>query len=574
MILNKKLTIRIIKKLITLWTLGPIYRDKLFTRISRKLSDAGSTPARKIALGAPFILLGGGLAISGIIIWSIIAFIPAVLIFGQPVKIRLAQRILVRRLSGYKPDSVLSTFSARTDLLKLGVEPEAVDEILSRHKEEKEVLIAEIDQQNRMLSHIESGLSSASSSVDQENFEKRRHHKIELVVMSGILAIKKTYCNYGYFSNELLALNALGSLPIVPKLVAVSRNDLVIYQTFLRGQNLGSILDEHGITIDDQFHFTYPGIGNWSEDAGESRQRSRIMTCLQGIMSSSQIECISNLLTTIHRTGIAVKDVKYGNIIIGENEIYMCDFDGAEVFQSNSRGFVRARELDRDKFNYYFGAGLQTTTVLRANIDIMAQKRDNLLYSPVYYGNGYGVGGIGSIELGSGKWLFIRRVLPDLRGKTVLDLGCNNGMLPLEMLRAGARKVTAYELDPTYATFARLSHQWFEMVDNQTYDFELVQGYMREACDRDLSPYDVATSFCSLYYEEPEEMERIVATLSKAVKVFVVQCNENPEEKTATLLERSSRPYLQALLADNGFPNQQVFAPRYYTRPLIIARTK
>jgi len=264
--------------------------------------------------------------------------------------------------------------------------------------------------------------------------------------------------------------------------------------------------------------------------------------------------------------------VKYGNIIVGDDKIYMCDFDGAEVFQSNTRRFVRTRELDRDKFNYYFGTNLQTTTVLRSNIDAMSREIDGLINTPIYFGNDYGAGEIGSIELGSGKWLFIKSELPDMRGKTVLDLGCNNGMLPLEMLRAGARKVTAYELDPSYFMFARLSHQWFEMVDNRAYDFELVQGYMHEACDRDLSSYDVATSFCSIYYEEPEEMKRIVTTLSKIVKVFVVQCNENPDEHNGVLLERSSRPYLRALLADNGFPNQHVFAPDYYTQPLIIAR--
>lgn len=572
MILNNKLIIRAVKKLITVWTLVPIYWDKQIARISRRLSDAGATPTRKLALGAPFLLLGGVLAITGPIILSIIAFTPAALILGQPVKTRIMHRIRVRRLSKSRTNPVTPASSAHDILLKLGVDPTTIDEILSRQNEENEVLIAEIDQQNRMMSRIGSSLSLAATSVDQENFEKRRHHRIELVLISGALAIKKSYCNYGYFANELLALDALNSLPIVPQLLAVDRNNLVIYQTYLEGSNLGSILIEHGVTVDDQFRFTYPGIGNWSEEAGGADKRSQIMSCLKGILNPSQIECISDLLIAIHRAGIAVKDVKYGNIIVGDDKIYMCDFDGAEVFQSNSRRFVRARELDRDKFNYYFGTSLQTSTLLRENIDVMAGKRDNLLYSPIYYGNDYGVGAIGSVELGSGKWLYIRRALPDLRGKAVLDLGCNNGMLPLEMLRAGAKKVTAYELDPTYAMFAQLSHQWFEMIDNQKYDFELVQGYMHEACDRDLSPYDVATSFCSLYYEEPEEMKRIVTTLSKVVKVFVVQCNENPAEKTATLLERSSRPYLQALLADNGFPHQQIFAPRYYTRPLIIAR--
>ncbi len=59
---------------------------------------------------------------------------------------------------------------------------------------------------------------------------------------------------------------------------------------------------------------------------------------------------------------------------------------------------------------------------------------------------------------------------------------------------------------------------------------------------------------------------------SRSVPVFVVQCNENPAEHSGELLERSSRPYLQNLLAQHGFPHQETFSRFYYDRPLIIAR--
>ena len=56
-----------------------------------------------------------------------------------------------------------------------------------------------------------------------------------------------------------------------------------------------------------------------------------------------------------------------------------------------------------------------------------------------------------------------------MRGKRVLDLGTNNAMIPLEMLRAGARSVTGYERDPVFADYARLNRRWFEFVENRWY---------------------------------------------------------------------------------------------------------
>ena len=48
---------------------------------------------------------------------------------------------------------------------------------------------------------------------------------------------------------------------------------------------------------------------------------------------------------------------------------------------------------------------------------------------------------------------------------------------------------------------------------------------MHAALERDLSGYDIATSFCSLYYEPPETMARITRALSGTVEYFVVQAS-------------------------------------------------
>ena len=72
---------------------------------------------------------------------------------------------------------------------------------------------------------------------------------------------------------------------------------------------------------------------------------------------------------------------------------------------------------------------LPTTEALFTKVDQLALE-ENHSYAPIYYGKGYGVGEIGSVEIGSGNWQLMRRALPDLVDKTVLDLGCDSGVLP------------------------------------------------------------------------------------------------------------------------------------------------
>jgi tRNA (mo5U34)-methyltransferase len=75
------------------------------------------------------------------------------------------------------------------------------------------------------------------------------------------------------------------------------------------------------------------------------------------------------------------------------------------------------------------------------------------------------------------KWRSFANALPaDLRGKTVLDIGCNAGFYSIEMKRRGADRVVGLDFDETYLAQAR---------------------FAAEMCDveiefRRLSAYDVA----------------------------------------------------------------------------------
>src|ERR1041385_2692518 len=58
----------------------------------------------------------------------------------------------------------------------------------------------------------------------------------------------------------------------------------------------------------------------------------------------------------------------------------------------------------------------------------------------------------------SNKWRRFAHAIPsDLRGKTVLDIGCNAGFYAIEMKRRGADRVLGIDFDPEYLAQARLA---------------------------------------------------------------------------------------------------------------------
>src|SRR5436190_4737290 len=56
------------------------------------------------------------------------------------------------------------------------------------------------------------------------------------------------------------------------------------------------------------------------------------------------------------------------------------------------------------------------------------------------------------------KWRNFANAIPaDLRGKTVLDIGCNAGFYSIEMKRRGADRVLGVDFDETYLSQARFA---------------------------------------------------------------------------------------------------------------------
>jgi len=534
---------RIVKDLITLWTVLPIYADLARARMGSFQRRVLADRKRKVAATIVGIVANAALLASGH--WIAAAILAASGIAAVLIRIG-------RNLRRSRQLSVLSAKSwpeatippAAETLRAMGVSDDRIRVLLTQGGV-TDLVLASLRQ------------------------------RVDLVLTRGVVAVRKTYVDAESFENETLALNALRDVAGVPHIVRIDSARRVLYQSFLRGENLGTGMARAGASIDlqQQLNSEYPGSGRWKE-TDDRPVRARLLAAVRACMDNAAIEKLAGLLDRIHRAGVAIGEVSYGDVVLQDGQPQLCDFAKAHVYRPDSAKFVAQREAERDRLNFCFGGGAYSEAAFRAELaDLAARKRD-LLYAPVYYGNGYAVGPIASIELGSGKWRFIQPHLPDFRGKRILDLGTNNALLPLSMLRAGARHVTAYELDPVFAQYARATRRWFEFVDNKAYDLQLVEGPMRDVCDRDLTRFDIATSFCSLYYESPEKMAAISRKLSESVEYFIVQSNENPEQHTGELRRLASLEFLSNLLRENGFPDQRILRFDVYGRPLVIGRSR
>jgi SAM-dependent methyltransferase len=242
---------------------------------------------------------------------------------------------------------------------------------------------------------------------------------------------------------------------------------------------------------------------------------------------------------------------------------------GVRRYATSSAWFLAERDADRRAFNERFGRSLLTEadtrrTLGRLKADVPPGYRD---YAPIDFGGGLTIGQVASTDSGTGRWDFFNGAIvgPIVAGKRVLDLGSNNGSMPLMMLRAGASEVVAIERTPQIAEFARFNARVLGWRDMRPYAMEVLDGDMRLFLTSDLGRFDVVTAFCSLYYLPEADMARVIAKAAAMGATLVLQANEAIDNlpARAAILER--------LMVANGYPNVRVHAPSGFARPLLVA---
>ncbi|MGH7214214.1 MAG: class I SAM-dependent methyltransferase, partial [Tepidisphaeraceae bacterium] len=214
------------------------------------------------------------------------------------------------------------------------------------------------------------------------------------------------------------------------------------------------------------------------------------------------VEQIERLMDRAHAAGVTGVSKSFRTVVrASDGSLRFGDLSAARKHQPGTVAFASARDNDRRDFNREFNATLLTEAGARRALQELKARvpegyRD---YAPIDFGNGLTVGQIASTDSGTGRWDFFNRqvVAPLVAGKRVLDLGANNGSLPLMMLRAGAREVVAVEYTPAIADFARLNARILSWRDMRPYNIQILTGDMRLFVTEDLGRFDVVTAFCS-----------------------------------------------------------------------------
>jgi SAM-dependent methyltransferase len=185
-------------------------------------------------------------------------------------------------------------------------------------------------------------------------------------------------------------------------------------------------------------------------------------------------------------------------------------------------------------------------------------------------------------ERGLAKWDFIvRRHLPDLTGKRVLDLGCNNGVFSLELARMGAAEVVGIDRDSSFrqktnrglpvqdvvaqANFVKWA---LEIKNDCKYPVRYIGHDITRLAELNLGRFDVILALCVVYHVL-DEAPAVVRQLAQMTDHLVLQSNITHAGEVAKWAD----PFLNARwLVEAGFTHVEIDAPAGYACPMIIGR--
>ncbi|MHB9035618.1 MAG: class I SAM-dependent methyltransferase [Armatimonadota bacterium] len=183
---------------------------------------------------------------------------------------------------------------------------------------------------------------------------------------------------------------------------------------------------------------------------------------------------------------------------------------------------------------------------------------------------------------GLAKWEHIvKRHIPNVTGKRVLDLGCNNGVFSIELARMGAREVIGIDRNrdirqesspqlPVQDVVAQAEFvkRAFEIRDGVTYPIRYIAANIARIGELELGRFDLILALCVAYHQL-DATPALLQVLSEMTDHIVLQ---------TTLLHGGelahwASPYVQAeLLMNAGYRHVEIDAPACYAWPVIVGR--
>ena len=500
---------------------------------------------------------------------------------------KVLRRVVERRRRGTAAADLARWRSRREEVLRVAhvsaprtdslVDPEVLDRIRAAEGGEREIVLADIDQDGFLLSRV--GALRGASIVAPDRFVPRARYDLTVVALEGGVGVKKHFKgNVPAFVAELAAGHDLRRAGCrVPAILDVDFDGLTITFEYLPGPVLREELAQRGALLRDRDVDAHPELRGLRRRQRRDRCIEEGRAVLDDVLDPEAIDRLFAELRKIHTAGYVLHDLKFGNVILdpSSGEPYFIDFDRARSYPDVSPlAFRFLRDRDYEKFNAHFG----TRKPSHRRVRTWAKRGDarlERLYPPMYLGGGLRFGRIWSTDAGYGRWGYILRDnLPPLAGARILDLGANNGFNAIQMMRSGAREVVAVERDRHAVAQGSFVRELFEWADNRSYPLTFLDESMERLPQLALGTFDLVTALCSIYYLDDREIATLVRHVSTISDTLVLQCNSDRQlhRSDPRTFEKASVGYATAALRRNGFPRTRLVAPRGYSRPLLIGR--
>lgn len=184
-------------------------------------------------------------------------------------------------------------------------------------------------------------------------------------------------------------------------------------------------------------------------------------------------------------------------------------------------------------------------------------------------------------EGGLAKWNHIlKKHIPDLHDKRVLDIGSSSGLFCLEMARMGAREVIGIDrnesikhrstrVPPPQDVIAQANFvkKAFELLHDTTYPIQYIAHDIGDLGSLHLGKFDFILA-ANVIYHELENMPALLRQLGKMTDHVVLQtCLAHG----GSLGEWASVSRHVDILLEIGFTYIEIDAPKGYALPVIVA---
>jgi SAM-dependent methyltransferase len=223
---------------------------------------------------------------------------------------------------------------------------------------------------------------------------------------------------------------------------------------------------------------------------------------------------------------------------------------------------------------------------IKSEADILDGIKRMTWYSPVDFGNGivartnhppsFSIDP-DTIHSGEGKWNYIlRRNLPNLQGKRILDLGCNNGIMCIRSAREGAIDIVGIDNSKLWRGWIEQSQFVKESIEwrcKTSFPIKYIDSDMGDVPKLGLGHFDVVLILCSLYYLDDNRIDELLKHLQKNSDHLLIQCN-TANIHTGDVRRRATVHYMVDALSRAGFGYIYTDEPFIYKNPVVVATNK